>query len=95
MTDIAKNLQKQDPGSSLVVLYELEYASNSKAYFFGGFTESGSVTTGKHTTSVQFRETGGTVRTYTAIPINAKGFEMNSDGAYVYRLKSDQNNLMV
>ena len=81
MTDIAKNLQKQDPGSSLVVLYELEYASNSKAYFFGGLTESGSVTTGKHTTSVQFRETGGTVRTYTAIPINAKGFEMNSDGA--------------
>ena len=51
MTDIAKSLQKQDPGSALVILYELEYATNSKAYFFAGLNEN--------TSAVQFRETGG------------------------------------
>ena len=74
MTDIAKTLQKQDPGSALVVLYELEYGTSSKAYFFAGLDEN--------TTAVQFRETGGTVRTYTAIPLQAEGFEINSDGAH-------------
>ena len=74
MTDIAKTLQKQDPGSALVVLYELEYGTSSKAYFFGGLDEN--------TTAVQFRETGGTVRNYTAIPLQAEGFEVNTDGAY-------------
>ena len=73
MTDIAKSLQKQDPGSALVVLYELEYATNSKAYFFAGLNES--------TSAVQFRETGGTARSYTAIPLEADGFEITSDGA--------------
>ena len=74
MTDIAKTLQKQDPGSALVVLYELEYGTSSKAYFFGGLDEN--------TTAVQFRETGGTVRNYTAIPLQVEGFEVNTDGAY-------------
>jgi len=74
MTDIAKTLQKQDPGSALIVLYELEYGTSSKAYFFAGLDEN--------ITAVQFRETGGTVRTYTAIPLEAEGFEINSDGAY-------------
>ena len=74
MTDIAKSLQKQDPGSELVILYELEYGTNSKAYFFAGLNEN--------TSAVQFRETGGTVRSYTAIPIRAEGFEINSDGAH-------------
>ena len=73
MTDIAKSLQKQDPGSALVILYELEYATNSKAYFFAGLNES--------TSAVQFRETGGTARSYTAIPLEADGFEITSDGA--------------
>ena len=31
---------------------------------------------------MQFREVGGTVRSYTAIPIRAEGFEINSDGAH-------------
>ena len=75
MTDIAKTLQKQDPGSELVILYELEYGTSSKAYFFAGLKEDGA-------TAVQFREVGGTVRTYTAIPIQAEGFEINSDGAH-------------
>ena len=73
MTDIAKSLQKQDPGSALVVLYELEYATNSKAYFFAGLNDNLS--------AVQFRETGGTARSYTAIPLEATGFELSSDGA--------------
>ena len=47
MTDIAKTLQKQDPGSALVVLYELEYGTSSKAYFFAGLDDD--------STAVQFR----------------------------------------
>jgi len=74
MTDIAKTLQKQDPGSALIVLYELEYGTSSKAYFFAGLDDD--------ITAVHFRETGGTVRTYTAIPLEAEGFEINSDGAH-------------
>jgi len=73
MTDIAKSLQKQNPGSALVILYELEYATSSKAYFFAGLDDD--------ITAVQFRENGGTVRTYTAIPLQAEGFEVTSDGA--------------
>ena len=73
MTDIAKSLQKQDPGSALVVLYELEYATNSKAYFFAGLNDNLS--------AVQFRETGVTARSYTAIPLEATGFELSSDGS--------------
>ena len=73
MTDIAKSLQKQDPGSALVVLYELEYATDTKAYFFAGLNDNLS--------AVQFREPGGTARSYTAIPIQAEGFELTSDGA--------------
>ena len=74
MTDIAKTLQKQDPASELVILYELEYATSSKAYFFAGLDDNN--------TAVQFRETGGTARSYTAIPLEADGFEVNSDGAH-------------
>ena len=36
MTQIDKEIQKQDPGSALIELYVLEYSSNNFAYFFGG-----------------------------------------------------------
>ena len=36
MTQIVKEVQKQDPGSALVTLYKLEYADNTFAYFTDG-----------------------------------------------------------
>ena len=67
MTDlIVKDLQKQDPGSALVELFELELDSTT-VYFHSGVEEDLS--------TVQFREEGGTIRTYTALPLQAKGFK--------------------
>ena len=53
MTQIVKEVQKQDPGSALVTLYKLEYADNTFAYFTDGTEEDA--------TSVQFRDTDGTI----------------------------------
>ena len=67
MTDlIVKDLQKQDPGSQLIELFELKLDSTT-LYFHSGAQEN--------LTSVQFRDDGGTLRTYTAIPLQAKGFK--------------------
>jgi lambda family phage minor tail protein L len=67
MTDlIVKDLQKQDPGSQLIELFELKFDSTT-LYFHSGVQEN--------LTSVQFRDDGGTLRTYTAIPLQAKGFK--------------------
>lgn len=73
MTQIVKEVQKQDPGSALVTLYKLEYADNTFAYFTDGTEED--------TTSVQFRDTDGTIRTYIPIPIMTDGIEISSDGS--------------
>ena len=68
MTDlIVKDVQKQDPGSALVELFELELDSSNTVYFHAGVEEDLS--------TVQFREEGGTIRTYTALPLQAKGFK--------------------
>jgi lambda family phage minor tail protein L len=68
MTDlIVKDLQKQDPGSQLIELFELKLDSTTTLYFHSGVQEN--------LTSVQFRDDGGTLRTYTAIPLQAKGFK--------------------
>lgn len=74
MTDIIKTVQKQDPGSELIILYDLEYAEGSFAHFFKGLDDD--------LTEIQFRDSSGTVLTYVAIPIQAEGFDINSDGAY-------------
>ena len=76
MTDIISTVQKQDPGSELVVLYELEYGGDQPARFFGGLEEDAS--------TVRFRDSTNpfTPREYTAIPILADGFDISSDGAY-------------
>lgn len=67
MTDlIVKDLQKQNPGSALVELFELELDS-STVYFHSGVENDLS--------TVQFREEGGTIRTYTALPLQAQGFK--------------------
>tara|TARA_A100001015_G_scaffold252338_1_gene291856 strand:- start:4714 stop:5886 length:1173 start_codon:yes stop_codon:yes gene_type:complete len=73
MTQIDKEIQKQDPGSALIELYVLEYSSNSFAYFFGGLDDD--------LTPIQFRDENGTVRTYEAVPIFAEGYGAQSDGS--------------
>lgn len=73
MTQLDKEIQKQDPGSALIELYVLEYSANTFAYFFGGVEEDLS--------SIQFRDENGTVRTYEPVPIVAEGYGAQSDGA--------------
>lgn len=72
-----KDLQKLDPGSELIVLFEVETAKDSFVYFSESVEEDASFT------SLQFRDydTPATVRTYTRIPIHAEGFELKSSGA--------------
>ena len=69
---IVKDLQKQDPGSGLVELFELELSSTNTIYFHPGVESDLS--------TVQFREEGGTVRTYTALPMQATGFNIDPQG---------------
>ena len=66
---LVKDLQKQDPGSALVYLYEFEYAKNTFAYFAHGLDASLSeVTMLDHDNNSQ-------TNTYIAIPITAQGFD--------------------
>ena len=74
MTTIDKDIQRQDPGSALVELYEVQYQGTSVARFFAGLDDD--------LNSVQFRDSNGTAQTYTAIPMEATGFEISTDGAY-------------
>lgn len=73
MSDIIEAVQLQDPGSEHIVLYDLEYASGSFAYFFNGIDSD--------LTEVQFRDSTGTARTYAALPIYSDGFDISADGA--------------
>ena len=73
MTAIVENVQKQGVESSIVTLYDLEYATGVFAYFTSAIDQD--------LTSIQFRDTGGTIRTYTPIPIELEGFDVQSDGA--------------
>lgn len=77
MTTLIDAVQKQDPGSALVELFELELPAGT--LYFTAAVEA-------NLTTVQFREklpTDGTYapRTYTAIPIELKGIERKTDGA--------------
>ena len=75
MTDITKDVQKQDPGSQLIELWELEIGTDTYAYFYSGLEAD--------LTTVQFRDqfSGGTTRTYLALPIQSEGFNLQSTGA--------------
>jgi lambda family phage minor tail protein L len=82
VTDIIKTTQLQDPGSSLIVLYELEYADGAFAYFYAGKAEFDGTTL----ENVRFREWRseyviGAEIEYVGIPIEAEGFDISSDGA--------------
>lgn len=74
MTDIISTVQKQDPGSELIHLYELEYSDGNYARFFAGLDDD--------LTVVQFRDSSNAAQDYTAIPLLAEGFDITSDGAY-------------
>tara|TARA_R100001443_G_scaffold39039_1_gene52484 strand:- start:18414 stop:19601 length:1188 start_codon:yes stop_codon:yes gene_type:complete len=73
MTAIVENVQKQGIESSIIVLYDLEYADNTFAYFTSAIDND--------LTSIQFRDTSGSIKTYTPIPIQLEGFDISSDGA--------------
>ena len=73
MTAIVENVQKQAVDSGIITLYELEYATGTFAYFTSGTEED--------LTNIQFRDAGGTIRTYIPIPLEVEGFEVQSDGA--------------
>lgn len=81
MTDIIKTSQLQDPGSSLVTLYELEYAPGSFAYFYPGYKDFVSGTL----ENIKFRDfragQEGAELEYIALPIEAEGFDYQSNGA--------------
>ena len=74
MTSIVEDVQSQGISSSVVVLYDLEYAEGSFAYFFPDGLDS-------DLTEVQFRDSTGVARTYIALPAEAQDFEVSSDGA--------------
>jgi lambda family phage minor tail protein L len=67
MTEIIRDLQKQDPGANLVVLYELELPSGNTLYFHSGLQAN--------TANVTFDNNN-----YYNIPAEITGIEINSDG---------------
>lgn len=72
MSDLIETVQKQDPGSELVILFDLEYIPGSFVYFTSNYDAG----------DVQFPDSGGTLRTYAALPIEADGFDISSEGSY-------------
>lgn len=74
MSAIIQDVQKQEPGSGVVDLYELQISSSTSIYFHAGLEDDLS--------TVQFRDkdTPSTVRTYTALPIQMDGFKKASKG---------------
>ena len=71
---IIRDTQKQAIDSELVVLYDLEYATGSFARFCASLEED--------LTTVKFRDTSGAEQEYTAIPLDAEGFDNSADGSY-------------
>jgi len=70
---LTQDIQKQEPGSALIHLYEIDLGASS-IYFHTGLEVD--------LTTVQFRDkiTPSTVRTYAALPIEMKGFKKASSG---------------
>ena len=66
---LVKDLQKLDPGSELVCLYELEYVKGSFVYFMSGLDTDLS--------TVQMRDysDNSQINTYIAIPAKMQGLE--------------------
>ena len=75
MSAIIEDVQKQDPASGLVHLYEIELTSSTSIYFHTGLEAD--------LTTVQFRDqtTPSTIRTYSALPIQMTGFKKATTGS--------------
>jgi lambda family phage minor tail protein L len=69
MTDIVRDLQKQNPGSSLIVLYELEMPDGATTWYFHD---------GKSANTSQSITFAG--NTYENVPIQFDGVDITSDG---------------
>ena len=73
-SEIVEDAQKQEIASSLVTLWELQLKNDEYVHFFSGLEADLS--------TVQFRdrEDSSIVYSYTALPVQAEGFEVQSDG---------------
>ena len=69
---MVKDVQKQDPGSAIVYLYELEYADNTFAYFHDGLDSNLS-----EVTMLDYNNNSQT-NTYKALPIQMQGLDRTS-----------------
>ena len=79
MSDIIATTQVQGINSELIVLYDLEYATGSFAYFYpGGFKDYSADPQVK----VEFRTSAGVAKEYIALPMESEGFDISSDGAH-------------
>lgn len=81
MTDLIDVVQKQDPGSELVELFELTLSSGTTLYFHSDFDADN--TTINEEGYIYFRERTSpyTVQSYIPFPIQMDGVEFSSDGA--------------
>ena len=73
-SEVVEQAQKQEIDSSIVVLWELQLKNDEYAHFFSGLEADLS--------TVQFRdrEDSSTINSYTVLPLEAEGFEVQSDG---------------
>tara|TARA_B100000519_G_scaffold103304_1_gene89553 strand:+ start:1717 stop:2982 length:1266 start_codon:yes stop_codon:yes gene_type:complete len=73
-SEVVEQAQKQEIDSSIVVLWELQLKNDEYAHFFSGLEADLS--------TVQFRdrEDSSVINSYTALPLEAEGFEVQSDG---------------
>ena len=72
---ILTDLQKQNPGSGLVELYEIEKANGTFVYLTPGQDSDGS------SLQIYDYDSNSTTRTYTPHPISSDGFEIKVTGA--------------
>lgn len=74
MTEIINNLQKQEPGSGYIELFDVSLGNGSYAYFCANVDSSFQ--------SVQFRDriNPATIRTYVALPVEFSGLEATTEG---------------
>lgn len=75
MSELIELVQKHDPGSELIELFEIDLGNGTILYFHSGLDSD--------LTEIQFRERTGSynAKTYAAFPIEMSGIELNADGA--------------
>ena len=73
-SEIVEHAQKQEIDSAVINLWELQLKGDEYAHFFNGLEVDLS--------TVQFRdrEDSSVINSYTALPVSAEGFEVQTDG---------------